>query len=163
MSQKDQLGQNNHSHSQEEDFNRTIAFDISKLLLSSNLEFIRGVGQTLQAITSLFLTAYIALLVNIANGFSNVTLCIFILLLLPVLLWSGSLVSAFVGSFSHVQSGDEFVLDDLSSTFLTYEKVIKKRRKMLFIPALLSLSGVVAFFVAFFVAIVPVMASTLVK
>lgn len=130
---------------QNQDEHYDLAYDLSKLLLSGNFEYIKSVGQTLQALTSLFLTAYIALIVKAIPTLKELDLLLFS----PILLWSLSLIIAFLISFVQIYRGDDFVVGDLQSVVSVYEKITSRRKKMLIIPALLSLFGMIAFFVSF--------------
>jgi hypothetical protein len=127
------------------------ATEISKLILSNNLEFIRGTLQALQAFTSLVLTAYIALLVGFRKDLGFHDKRTLIVAFAPILCWGASLFLSFLTATRQLQGGSNFTYGDLESTVNAYEQILSDRRKQLLIPGVLCLTGLICFFVAFFV------------
>jgi hypothetical protein len=135
---------------------RSIDIELTKIIFSNSLEFIRATTQILQGLTSLLLTAYIALLVGFCkdsglHGFRTIAVAF-----LPVVLFAGSLTIAFVQAVTY--KGANITLDKNGNpigAIATYEAIAAARRRQLRWPAILTAIGILAFICAFFVVFVP--------
>jgi len=121
------------------DADEELALDLAKLLLASNLEFVRSTSQTLQALNTLLLTTYVALFVALGDeyGFFTVTP---VLTALPIVCFGGSLLISVLRSIAVRKR--LFVVGDLAQTFSAYESVLKQRRRQVWLPAALTALGV---------------------
>ena len=130
--------------------------------MANNLEFIRGTIQALQGLTTILLTAYIALLVGFRKeiGFSDKRTLL--LAFLPIIFWGASLFLGFVSAGMYLRHGSRFVYGDIISTVRAYEQVVSKRLRQLLWPAILSFAGLVCFVVSFFIVFLPTLTSVVI-
>lgn len=121
-----------------------LTFELTRLVLASNLEFVRGTTQTLQALSAALLTASTAATVALraVPRFQGVPL---VLAILPTALFAGALVSMVLAGVARRQS--TFQYDDLDLTLAAYEGLLKRRRRELFLPGVLVAAGLVAAFI----------------
>ena len=111
---------------------RSIDTELTKIIFSNSLEFIRTTTQILHGLTSLLLTAYIALLVGLCkdgglHGFRTIAVAF-----LPVVLFAGSLTVAFVQAITY--KGADITLDKNGNpvgAIATYEVIASARRRQL--------------------------------
>jgi len=80
---------------------RSIDTELTKIIFSNSLEFIRATTQILQGLTSLLLTVYIALLVGFCKDSGLHGFCTIAVAFLPVGLFAGSLTIAFVQAVTY--------------------------------------------------------------
>ena len=100
-----------------------MAWDLTKLLVADTLQLLRGYVQGLQAITGLFLTAYVGLLAAIwkqANVVLDTTNAIFSFT--PLVLFMLSLILLVVRAA--VYRGTDIVVGDLGGATHTYEEAL---------------------------------------
>lgn len=119
-----------------------LRFEMTRLMLSTSLEYQRNVSQSLHTLTSLLLTSYIALYVAFGKeyGFFGISPWISGL---PVLLFGGSLVASL--GRAAVYQGAQYEFGDLDETVEAYETVLRERRKQLLLPGALTALGIAAF------------------
>jgi hypothetical protein len=135
---------------------RPIDTELTKIIFSNSFEFIRATTQILQGLTSLLLTSYLALLVGFCKdsglrGFGTLAAAF-----LPVILFAGSLIIAFVQAVTY--KGADITLDQDGNpvgAIATYETIASARRRQLLWPATLSAIGVIAFIWSFFAVFIP--------
>lgn len=135
---------------------RSIDTELTKIIFSNSLEFIRATTQILQGLTSLLLTVYIALLVGLCKDSGLHGFCTITVAFLPVGLFAGSLTIAFVQAVTY--KGADITLDKNGNpvgAIATDETISAARRRQLHWPAILTAIGIVAFICAFFVVFVP--------
>jgi len=135
-----------------------LIIEIPKILLSNNLEYIRGTLQTLQSLTSILLTAYIALLVGFRKDVGLQNELTLLVAFLPILCWGSSLFWGFISAAVYLKSKNEFRFGNLESTVTAYEEVLRRRRKQILLPAILSFLGLICFVISFFVVFLPTLA-----
>ena len=115
--------------------NDSVGLEYTKILLASGLDYVRGVAQTLQTLTALLLTSYIALLAGLGKqmGLDLLPLSLYAL---PTGLLFASLIGGFWAAVRHEGAG--FTAGDVISAVAAYETVLRKRRRQLVIPAILA-------------------------
>lgn len=111
-------------------------------MLSTSLEYQRNISQSLQTLTSLLLTSYIALYVAFGKeyGFFGISPWVSGV---PVLLFGGSLVASL--GRAAVYRGVEYEFGDLDETVRAYDTVLRERRKQLLLPGVLTMLGIASF------------------
>ena len=142
-------------NSTQDDHAKALAAELPKILLTNNLELIRGTMQALQGLTSILLTAYIALLVGFRKDVGlhdNLTL---VVAFLPIVCWSGSLFWGFVSAGMYLRRGSRFVYGDIVSTVRAYEEVVRRRLQQLLWPAIFTFVGLICFVVSFLIVFLP--------
>lgn len=132
-----------------------LEMEAAKILLSSSMDFIRGTTQLLQAFSSLLVTAYIALLIAVRKGEGFPDSQSLFLAILPLALWVTSLAAGYAQAVSY--RGSEFVVDEGNpvDALETYDKVVRDRRRHLFLPSILTLAGIVFFVISLFLVLLP--------
>jgi hypothetical protein len=126
---------------QRKDFEEKLQLELSKMLLSSSLEFVRGSLQTLQALTGALLTAYLTLLVGFGkqSGLINLPLPLYII---PPFLLGISMVIAFISVLTY--KGVNLTPGTIEAAVAAYETVVAARRGHLILPSILTLLGVLS-------------------
>ena len=114
--------------------------EITKLILSSNLTFLYGTTQVVQAATTLLFTTYLAWLYRIADGDFAATIP-WTLLMLPAICWGLGGVLIFLNTIIYSYRGAPFTVGDLQSTVAAYEKMLGRRRRIVLLPTVLTLVG----------------------
>ena len=111
-------------------------------MLSSSLEYQRNISQSLQTLTSLLLTSYIALYVAFGKqyGFFGISPWV---TGVPVLFFGGSLVASL--GRAAVYRGAHYEFGDLDQTVEAYETMLRSRRKQLLLPGVLTALGIASF------------------
>jgi hypothetical protein len=117
-----------------------IAGEITKLILSSNLTFLYGTTQVVQALATLLFTTYLAWLYHVADGKFAVRIP-WSLLLLPAILWGFGVVAIFLNTIAYSYRGVAFTVGDLQSTVAAYEQTLRRRRRVILLPTVLTLAG----------------------
>ena len=117
-----------------------LAFELTKMLLASSLEFVRAAAQALQAVTGLLLTAYLAGIAAVGKAHSGLEISAW-LAAMPAVLFTASLAVLYATTLLY--RGGAFVFGALDQTLAAYEAVLKKRRRQVIAPALLTLAGAV--------------------
>lgn len=120
-----------------------LTFELTRLVLASNLEFVRGTTQTLQALSAALLTASTAATVALRGvpRFQEVPIA---LAILPTALFAGALVSMVLAGAARRKS--TFQYNDLALTLAAYEGLLRRRRRELLLPGALVAAGLVAAF-----------------
>ena len=113
--------------------------ELTKLLVGSSLDFVRGTGEALQSVTGLLLTAYLAAIVAVAKVHGSLGVSA-VVAALPVILFTASLCVLF--GTAALYRGGNFVLGDFDSTLSAYESVLRSRRRQVVVPALLTIAGI---------------------
>lgn len=128
-----------HGSKYDEDI-RDLPMEISKLLLSSTIEYIQNTAQMLQAFTGLILTSYLTLLLGFPNKFwlSNIPDVVY---LAPIIFFLSSILFNLLDSLRY--TGFNFVFGDLESTIEVYERVLSARRKQMILPSVFLALGVI--------------------
>ncbi len=125
-----------------------IQLEALKVLLSSSMDYVRNAMQVLQTLTSLLLTAYIALLVGFGKSLPIHTIPLFLAPAVTLVVALGCGVFASISN-----SGVPFILGDFQSTISAYSKVVESRKRQIRLPLaflLLSIIGIaiVVYFMA---------------
>ena len=118
-----------------------LTFELTKLVLNSNLEFVRTTTQIVQGLSGALLTASVAATVALGGvrRFQDVPI---VLAALPTVFFAGALVCLAVTGLSRRQQLFDYT--SLESTLSAYEDVLDRRRRDLLIPSVLLSSGVLA-------------------
>lgn len=114
--------------------------EITKLILSSNLTFLYGTTQVVQAATTLLFTTYLAWLYRVADGELAARIP-WGLLLLPAICWGLGVVLIFLNTIIYSYRGASFTVGDLQSTVAAYEQMLDRRRRIVLLPTALTLAG----------------------
>jgi hypothetical protein len=114
--------------------------EITKVILTSNLSFLYGTTQVVQAITTLLFTTYAAWLYKLA-GKEFLDARPWALLVLPEVCWGAAVVLIFTNTIIYSYRGKPFVVGDLKSTLGAYEYMLQRRRQIVFLPTLLTFAG----------------------
>ena len=130
---------------------RTMQLELLKIVWSSSFDFVKTTSQLLQALSTLLVTAYIALLAGLGKQLSLNTVPTG-WIILPVALFVASLAVSFAGAALY--RGESVDLTDLHSAATAFERTLEHRRMQLWAPALLLLAGIVA--LAYFAYLLPV-------
>ena len=117
-----------------------IAGELTKLILSSNLAFLHGTTQVVQAVTTLLFTTYLAWLYRVAAEEFVATIPRS-LLLLPAICWGLGVVLIFLNTIVYSYRGVSFTIGDLQSTVAAYEQTLERRRRIVLLPTVLTLAG----------------------
>lgn len=137
--------------------NTVLEIEAVKVILSSSLDFIKTTGQALQTLSSLLLTAYIALLVGFCKDASFEGHWTYILTFLPIALLLTSLV--ITGAFAIIgYRGRTLLIDEKGIAYEPFDllgEIVNARKRQIYIPALLTMLGVVSIIVSFFAVIAP--------
>jgi hypothetical protein len=120
--------------------------EITKIILTSNLSFLYGTTQVVQAITTLLFTTYAVWLYKLADK-ELLDPRPWSLLVLPEIFWGVAVVLIFVNTIIYSYRGKPFVVGDLKSTLDAYEYMLRRRRQIVFLPTLLTFAGLGAFVV----------------
>lgn len=115
---------------------------ITVLLLTNSLEYLRGTSQVLQTLTSLLLTAYVALLGAVGESLGLLSMSV-VVTGLPIALFTLSLALLFVRAATY--RGEQFTFHDIDGTLKAYEAAVQERRKQLVAPSILTLLGIASF------------------
>ena len=127
----------------QQDIEKSVQVEIHRALIANTLDYIKTTAQVLSGVTGVLLSTYIALLVGFRRdtGFSNAGE--WLLALIPVVLWLISLTSAFIMAVASPRQ--DLVVLDLRAAMDTYGRVLRSRRNQLIAPAVLTLTGLIAF------------------
>ncbi|HEX4589320.1 MAG TPA: hypothetical protein VH120_05290 [Gemmataceae bacterium] len=129
---------------------------MAKILLASSLDFVRAATQLLQALTTLLLTVYTALLVAFVKEIGFRWTFEMVGSFLPIVLWFTSLAISFTKAVTY--SGTELIFNDAGAPVEpmdAYAKVSRDRRNQLIGPAIATGVGVLVFGWVFFAVFVP--------
>lgn len=117
--------------------------EVTKLLLSNTIDYIRNTSQQLQTVTGILLSSYIAIFFGLGKQFGlpkNVPTWIYAL---PIGFFTLSLISSFViALFSKSSASSPGNWESAHSAFYTN---LKRRQRQIYLPALLSLCGLFSF------------------
>jgi len=119
-----------------------LRFEMTRLMLSTSVEYQRNISQSLHTLTSLLLTSYIALYVAFGKeyGFFGISPWVSGA---PVLLFGGSLVTSL--GRAAVYRGAQYEFGNLDETVEAYETMLRERRKQLLLPGVLTALGIASF------------------
>ena len=124
--------------------------EMTTILLTSSMDFIRNTTQILQALTGLLLTSYVTLFTGLLSQASSSALPLpKPIYFLPILFFVVSLAWSFISAAFY--SGYEIVFGDLDSVLKGYDTAIKVRRKQLIWPSVFAVLGIGTFgFLAYY-------------
>jgi hypothetical protein len=118
-----------------------LAQEIAKLILSTNLTFLYGTTQVVQAITAVLLTGYLSWLVRYWDSDPLKRIPLY-LLAPPLIFWVVALVLVFMNTIFYSYRGTPFTVGHLESTVNAYEDMLRHRRRIVLVPAILTLLGI---------------------
>lgn len=123
-----------------DEFHQKVQVELIKLMQASTLDFIRSIGQILQALTAALLTIYITVLVNVGKSEDfDVPWYIYGV---PIALLTLSMIVAFANVYRH--KGVSYIIESYPSTVDAFESIVKARRAHLLWPAVLTFLGIIA-------------------
>ena len=121
--------------------NTDFAKEIAKLILSTNLTFLYGTTQVVQTITALLLTGYLSWLIRYWDSDSLKGIPLY-LLAPPLICWVIALVLVFMNTIFYSYRGAPFTVGHLESTIDAYEEMLRHHRRIVLVPAILTLLGI---------------------
>jgi hypothetical protein len=140
----------NRNESTQREAGEAICLEITKLLLSNSFEYLRGAGQTVQALTALLLTAYVSILGIMLRevDLQRMSLSYWIVAFLPSMLFIISLIVTLVSILLY--RGSNITVNNVESIVNQYEVALQTRRKQVMISSILTLVGIIALCVNLF-------------
>ncbi|HEY0070905.1 MAG TPA: hypothetical protein VGE04_13140 [Chloroflexia bacterium] len=129
-----------HTPYEVDEFHQKVQIELIKLMQASTLDFIRSIGQILQALTAALLTVYVSVLVNFGNS-DNFDVPWYIYSV-PVALLTLSMIVAFINVYRY--KGTTYTLESYPSTIDAYEAIVNARRRHLLWPSILTFLGIIA-------------------
>lgn len=114
--------------------------DLTRIILTNNVEFIRGTMQTLQALAAALVTASAAgtVALSTVSRYQDVSILVAIL---PTLCFAGALASLVLSGFARRYK--PFGFGDPTGTLNAYEESLARRRHELFLPGALIVAGLI--------------------
>jgi hypothetical protein len=129
------------------DLKKSVQLEIHKATINNTFDHIKTTSQTLNTVTGLLLTTYIALVVGFRKEVGFPEPLHWLSALAPAACWIGSLTLAFFQVI--MQPGVDLAVSTYTHALQTYSEIIAIRRRQLRIPAILTLLGLIAFAVIF--------------
>jgi hypothetical protein len=119
----------------------TMQLELSKVVWTSSVDFIRSTSSLLQTITTLLVTSYLGFIAALGRQLALYAIPTWVVIL-PICLFILSLGVSF-GSAALYQ-GERMRLTNLRETATAFEETMKRRREQLLIPAILTMLGILA-------------------
>lgn len=133
-----------------------VEIEAAKIVLTNSVDYIKTTAQTLQALTGLLLTAYVALLVGFCKDTGLPETGSLVQGFLPIVLLIASLLTSGISAIFH--KGGTLWFDEArqpQEPLSTLDQVLKARRRQLLWPGVLTLLSVVAILNSFLNVMVP--------
>jgi hypothetical protein len=124
--------------------------ELTKLLLSNTMDYIRTTSQQLQTVTGILLSSYIAIFFGLGKQFGFPPGVNKLVYSIPIIFFASSLILSFIMAlFSKVSTSSP---GDWESAHFAFFENLKRRQKQMYWPALLSLVGLISFVVVAIIA-----------
>ncbi len=119
--------------------------EITKLLLSNTIDYVRTTSQQLQTVTSILLSSYIAIFFGLGKQFGlskDVPTQVYAI---PIVFFAASLITSFIIALRSKSSTS--APGDWISADKAFDENIYRRQRQMYLPAILSGIGLLSFVV----------------